>query len=53
MAIGLFLVCPIAGCTVQEVSMEILPFVGAILLVILAVIFVPNIASWLPTALGY
>ena len=53
MAIGLFLVCPLAGCTVREVSLEVIPLIGTILLVIFAVIFVPQIASWLPTALGY
>ncbi len=53
MAIGLFLVCPLAQCSVREVSIEVLPFIGAILVVILAVVFVPQVASWLPTALGY
>lgn len=53
LAIGLYLVCPMAGCTVKEVSIEVLPFIGVILAVILAVVFFPQIASSLPAALGY
>ena len=52
-AIGLFLVCPLAGCTVKEVSVEIIPFIGVILAVILLVVFVPEVASALPQWLGY
>ena len=53
LAIGLYLVCPMAGCSVREVSLEVLPFIGVILVVILSVVFFPQIASWLPVALGY
>lgn len=52
-AIGLFLVCPLAGCTIKEVSMEVIPFIGVIFAVILLVVFFPQLASFLPTLLGY
>ena len=53
MAIALFIVCPIAQCSVREVSIEVIPFILVILAVILLVVFVPDVASWLPTAMGY
>jgi TRAP-type C4-dicarboxylate transport system permease large subunit len=53
MAIALFIVCPIAQCSVREVSIEVIPFILVILSVILLVVFVPEVASWLPTAMGY
>jgi tripartite ATP-independent transporter DctM subunit len=52
-ALGLFIVCPFAGCTMKEAATEVVPFVFVILLIILAVIFVPGIAMWLPNAAGY
>jgi tripartite ATP-independent transporter DctM subunit len=53
LAIGLYLVCPMAGCTVREVSLEVLPFILVILTIILLVVFFPQIASTLPALLGY
>lgn len=52
MAVGLFIVCPLAGCTIAEVSVEVWPFVICIVGVILAVVFAPEIALWLPRLLG-
>lgn len=52
MAVGLFIVCPLAGCTIAEVSAEVWPFVLCILAVILAIVFFPGIALWLPRAFG-
>ncbi len=52
MAVGLFVVCPLAGCTIAEVSAEVWPFVLCILGVILAIVFFPGVAMWLPRALG-
>ncbi|MFN0263166.1 TRAP transporter large permease [Tepidamorphus sp. 3E244] len=52
-SIGLYLVCPLAGCTVREVSLEVLPFIGVILAVILLVVFFPQVAMFLPRMLGY
>ncbi len=52
MAVGLFIVCPIAGCTIGEVSAEVWPFVICILIVIVAIVLFPGIAMWLPRMLG-
>jgi C4-dicarboxylate transporter DctM subunit len=52
-ALGLFIVCPFAGCTMKEAATEVVPFVFVILLIILTVIFVPGVAMWLPGAAGY
>lgn len=52
LAVGLFIVCPLAGCTIAEVSAEIWPFVICIIAVIVAIVFFPGIAMWLPRMLG-
>jgi TRAP-type C4-dicarboxylate transport system permease large subunit len=41
MAIALFIVTPMAGCTIREVSIEVIPFIGIVL-------FLPGVAMWLP-----
>lgn len=48
MAIALFIVTPMAGCTIREVSVEVIPFIALVLAVIFAVLFFPSIAMWLP-----
>ncbi len=48
MAIALFIVTPMAGCTIREVSIEVIPFIALVLAVIFAVLFFPSIAMWLP-----
>ena len=52
-SIGLYLVCPIAGCKVRDVSLEVLPFIAVILMVILLVVFFPQVAMFLPRLFGY
>lgn len=52
-ALGLFIVCPFAGCSIKEAAIEVIPFVAVILLITLLVVFVPDVAMWLPRALGY
>lgn len=52
-ALGLFIVCPFAGCSIRDAASEVVPFALAILLIILLVVFVPDIAMWLPRWLGY
>ena len=37
---------PFAGCSIRDASVETVPFVVAILVVILAVIFLPELAMW-------
>ena len=48
MAIALFIVTPMAGCTIREVSIEVIPFIGIVLAIIILVLFVPAVAMWLP-----
>jgi len=52
-ALGLFIVVPFARCTLREASIEILPFIAAIMSVIVLIVFFPQVAMWLPAALGY
>ena len=52
-ALGLFIVVPFAGCTLREASIEVLPFILAIMAVIVLIVFFPQVAMWLPAALGY
>ncbi|MDR1659229.1 MAG: TRAP transporter large permease subunit [Desulfovibrio sp.] len=51
-ALGLFIITPIAGCSVMESAREVWIFVGVISLVILLTIFFPDIAMWFPRYLG-
>ena len=48
MAIALFIVTPMAGCTIREVSIEVIPFIALVLIVIFTVLFFPAVAMWLP-----
>jgi TRAP-type C4-dicarboxylate transport system permease large subunit len=52
-ALGLFIVCPFAGCSIKDAAWEVVPFVLVILLVTIAVVFLPDIAMWLPAIAGY
>ncbi|MEM5786729.1 MAG: TRAP transporter large permease [Syntrophobacteraceae bacterium] len=52
-AVGLFIVTPIAGCSVEEASREILPFLLLLTVVVLTVSFFPDVALWLPKKFGY
>ncbi|KGF69777.1 hypothetical protein LL06_08795 [Hoeflea sp. BAL378] len=52
-ALGLFIVAPFAGCSLKEASIEVVPLIAAIASIILLVVFVPDVAMWLPEALGY
>lgn len=47
-ALGLFIVAPMAGCEIEDVVPELWPFMLAILAVIVLVTFVPDVAMWLP-----
>lgn len=51
-ALGLFVVCPFAGCTMREASREVVPFAAVIIAITLLIIFVPQSAMWLPGAMG-
>lgn len=52
-ALGLFVVSPIAGCTIEEATKEIWPFLGLVVAVILVVTFWPEFSMWLPAQFGY
>lgn len=52
-ALGLFIVIPFAGCTLREASIEVIPFILAILAVIVLIVYFPQVAMWLPTMMGY
>jgi tripartite ATP-independent transporter DctM subunit len=52
-ALGLFIVCPIAGCTIEEATRGIWPFLLLVFGVILLVAFWPGVTAWLPKLFGY
>jgi tripartite ATP-independent transporter DctM subunit len=52
-ALALVIVCPIAGCSIAKATVEILPYAACILLVTLAVIFIPDLANGIPRLAGY
>ena len=47
-AVGIFIVQAISGASIRDISFEIAPFIAIILLVIIAVLFFPSVAMWLP-----
>jgi C4-dicarboxylate transporter DctM subunit len=48
MAIALFIVTPMAGSTIRQVSIEVIPFIALVVAVIITVLFFPAVAMWLP-----
>ncbi len=52
-ALGLFIVCPIAECTIEEAAGGIWPFLLLVFGVILLVAFWPGVTTWLPRLFGY
>jgi len=52
-ALGLFIVCPIAECSIEEVIGDIWPFLFLVFGVILLVAFWPGVTTWLPRLFGY
>jgi C4-dicarboxylate transporter DctM subunit len=52
-ALGLFIVCPIAECSIEDVTGGIWPFLLLVFGVILLVAFWPGITTWLPRMFGY
>jgi C4-dicarboxylate transporter DctM subunit len=51
--LALFVVAPIARLSAEKISVAILPFIAAMLLVLTLIAFVPSLTMWLPTAAGY
>jgi len=52
-ALGLFIVCPIADCSIEEATRGIWPFLFLVFAVIILVAFWPGVTSWLPNLFGY
>jgi tripartite ATP-independent transporter DctM subunit len=52
-AIGLFIICPIADCSVEDTTREIWPFLFLVFSVILLVVFWPGVATWVPRLFGF
>ncbi|NIS78980.1 MAG: TRAP transporter large permease subunit [Anaerolineales bacterium] len=52
-ALGLFIVTPIAGCSIEEATREIWPFLVLVIGVIILMAFWPSIPMWLPRLFGY
>jgi C4-dicarboxylate transporter DctM subunit len=46
---SLFVTCGIARCNLLQGSLAALPFVVALILLVIAIIFFPGIATWLPS----
>lgn len=52
-ALGLFIVSPIAECSVEEAALEVWPFLIEVFVVIILVVYWPQLAMWLPHWFGY
>ncbi len=52
-ALGLFIVCPIADCSIEEAAKDIWPFLLLVFGVILLVAFWPGVTSWVPRLFGF
>ena len=52
LGVGLFIVLGIAGCTLREITRELLPYIVTMLAVALVIAYVPAITFAVPEALG-
>jgi C4-dicarboxylate transporter DctM subunit len=52
-ALGLFIVCPIADCSIEEAARDIWPFLLLVFGVILLVAFWPGVTDWMPRLFGF
>jgi tripartite ATP-independent transporter DctM subunit len=52
-ALGLFIVCPIADCSIEEAARGIWPFLLLVFGVILLVAFWPGVTDWMPRLFGF
>lgn len=52
-ALGLFIVCPIADCSIEEAAKDIWPFLLLVFGVILLVAFWPGVTDWVPHLFGF
>ncbi|GHV54742.1 transporter [Deltaproteobacteria bacterium] len=51
-ALGLFIIAPIAGCSVMEAAREVWIFIAVISAIIVLTVFFPQVAMWLPNRFG-
>lgn len=51
-ALGLFIICPIAECSIEDTTREIWPFLLLVFAVILLVAFWPGVTDWVPKLFG-
>jgi tripartite ATP-independent transporter DctM subunit len=51
-ALGLFIICPIAECSLEDTTREIWPFLFLVFAVILLVAFWPGVTTWVPKLFG-
>jgi TRAP-type C4-dicarboxylate transport system permease large subunit len=49
----LFIMTNIAGVSLRDLVRDVLPFLGAMLVVLMIVTFVPDLVLWLPRQFGY
>jgi tripartite ATP-independent transporter DctM subunit len=52
-ALGLFIVCPIAGCSIEDATRDMWPFLFLVFGLVLIVAVFPGITTWLPRLFGY
>ncbi len=52
LAVNLFVASSISGCTIEQITRRILPFLGASIALIITITFYPSIITWLPDLLG-
>ena len=53
LGVNLFVASRISQLSVEKLSVAVLPYIAALTLAILIIIFFPEIATWLPYKLGY
>jgi C4-dicarboxylate transporter DctM subunit len=53
MGVNLFVASRISNVSVERLALQVLPYIGAMTLVILLVLFCEPIATWLPAMLGF
>jgi len=51
--VNLMVSCRIAGVPMESTTRWVIPMIVAMIIVMIAVIAFPQVALWLPTALGY
>jgi C4-dicarboxylate transporter DctM subunit len=49
----LFIVAPIAGVSIEKMSLAVLPFLATLLLVLVVIIMVPGVTTFLPNSAGF